>query len=396
MSTQVAKIGDLSAQIRGVSYSKGEVSNDAEDGLKPILRAGNITEEGLTRSDLQYVPIDRISANQLIRRGDVVIAASTGSRRVIGKAAQAKSDFDGAFGAFCKVLRPNEKVDHSYFGHYFQTRRYREKVASLAGGANINNLRNEHLNDLEVPLPPLEEQRRIAAILDKADDLRTKRREAIAKLDTLAQSILIDMFGDPVTNPMGWPEVALGEVCEINPKRPKELNIDTIVSFLPMASVSAQTASTSSGEDRVASEVMKGFTPFKNGDLLIAKITPSFENGKIAQATIRNEFGFGTTEVHVVRPTFGLADALYLLHFLRQKKVRDEGVRKMTGSAGQKRVPARFFSGLMIPLPPLEEQRRFGDAIARLNQSRDRFTVDMDQHDRLFSSLQQRAFKGEL
>jgi type I restriction enzyme S subunit len=81
----------------------------------------------------------------------------------------------------------------------------------LAGGANINNLRNEHLNNLLVPLPPLPEQKRIAAILDKADAIRRKRRESLRLLDDLLRSTFLAMFGDPGTNPKGWPMEHLGE-----------------------------------------------------------------------------------------------------------------------------------------------------------------------------------------
>lgn len=169
------------------------------------MRANNIQEQGLILDNLVYVPEHKISQKQRILSGDVIIAASSGSIDVVGKAASAKEDINAGFGAFCKILRPNTKlVDPRYFANYFQTKKYRQIISSLAAGANINNLRNEHLDDLEILLPPLSEQRRIASILDKADELRQKRQQAIEKLDQLLQATFIDMFGDPVSNPKGW------------------------------------------------------------------------------------------------------------------------------------------------------------------------------------------------
>jgi type I restriction enzyme S subunit len=192
----VVRVSEVAEQVRGVSYDKEDASTTALPGYLPVLRAGNITDEGLSFDDLVFVPGERISSKQKIRRNDVVIAASSGSLDVVGKAARALTDYEGGFGAFCKVLRPGRDVDPGYFAHFFRTPANRRRVSALAAGININNLRNEHLDTMEIPLPPLPDQWRIAEILDKADALRAKRRAALAQLDTLTQSIFLDLFGD--------------------------------------------------------------------------------------------------------------------------------------------------------------------------------------------------------
>jgi len=150
----------------------------------------------------------------------------------------------------------------------------------------------------------------------------------------------------------------LSEVALLNPTLGGRLPDDDLVSFVPMASLSAETARIETTQDRPYSEVSKGFTPFLSGDVLVAKITPCFENGKIAQALLPQRNGFGSTEFHVVRARPNVSDARYLHHYLRLDTVRTEGQRRMTGSGGQRRVPASFLSDLRVPLPPLEEQRR--------------------------------------
>jgi len=134
----------------------------------------------------------------------------------------------------------------------------------------------------------------------------------------------------------------LCEIALVNPKQTETLKDDEIVSFVPMSAVKAETASVESEENRRYSEVRKGYTSFRKNDVLIAKITPCFENGKIVQANLSHPVGFGSTEFHVVRPIAGKSDARYLLHYLRQNKVRRDGKRKMTGSAGQKRWTAPY------------------------------------------------------
>ena len=210
MSCPRVKVREIAEQIRGVTFDKAESSKSPATGTLPVLRANNITDSGLVFEDLVYVPKRRISSKQLLQEGDVVIAASSGSLDVVGKAAMLKRPFEGGFGAFCKVLRPRGEVDPSYFAHFFLTSHYRRRISALAAGANINNLKNEHLDNLELPLPPMEEQRRIAAILDQAEALRAQRRAAIALLDQLPQAIFLEMFGDPVSNPMRWPLDKLG------------------------------------------------------------------------------------------------------------------------------------------------------------------------------------------
>lgn len=177
--------------------------------------------------------------------------------------------------------------------------------------------------------------------------------------------------------------VSLSHVAEINPKAniPAYLARDEMLDFLPMADVS-ETGTVSVTTQRPLSEVQKGFTAFRRGDILIAKITPCFENNKIAVADIATEVGFGSTEFHVVRCDQSRLDSRYVLHLLRSNDVRVEGKKRMTGSAGQQRVPKKFLEDLQIPLPPLEEQKRIAaildqadelgrkrqHALARINQ----------------------------
>ena len=161
------------------------------------------------------------------------------------------------------------------------------------------------------------------------------------------------------TLPAGWRWVKLGEVCELNPRRPliDRKDSDT-TSFIPMEAVDAISGAVSNVRVRPYGEVKKGYTYFAEGDVLFAKITPCMQNGKhaIAQGLIGG-IGFGTTEFHVLRPSETIiADWIWFL--VRQPSVLIEGTEHFTGAVGQQRLPADYLANLQIPLPPLNEQRR--------------------------------------
>jgi type I restriction enzyme S subunit len=153
--------------------------------------------------------------------------------------------------------------------------------------------------------------------------------------------------------------VPIKDVAEINPKLDKTAIPDKLmVSFVPMQAVGAGDGTIDVSNLRPAAEVKKGFTNFKEGDVLFAKITPCMENGKMAVVPkVASGYGFGSTEFHVLRPKEGL-DPRYLYYFVSSENVRREAAHNMTGAVGQKRVPTPFIANLQIPLAPPDQQRR--------------------------------------
>jgi type I restriction enzyme S subunit len=159
--------------------------------------------------------------------------------------------------------------------------------------------------------------------------------------------------------PIGWADAALKDIVAINPANPDVVPTDdTMVSFVPMASVEALTGRLDPSKQRPWREVRKGFSKFQEGDVVVAKITPSMENGKAAIAHgLANELGAGTTELHVLRPRQGI-EPRFLLHYVLQESFRRQARARMTGTAGQLRVPTAFLEEQRVPLPPTAEQVR--------------------------------------
>ncbi|ELX1474535.1 restriction endonuclease subunit S, partial [Escherichia coli] len=164
---------------------------------------------------------------------------------------------------------------------------------------------------------------------------------------------------------MSWPMVKLGDVCTINPRLPKNANPEQEVTFLAMAAVSEK-GEISSQETRILHETKKGFTYFERGDVLLAKITPCFENGK---ATLTNnlntQIGFGSTEFHVLRAFPDLILPEFIFYLVWNERFRIAAAKEMTGSAGQKRVSTDYLKEYKFYLPSIFEQEKI---VAALNK----------------------------
>ena len=159
--------GTVFEYVRGVTYQKQQARDVAENGFIGILRATNIQDGALDNDNLIYVPSDLVSEKQTLRLGDQVIAASSGSISVVGKAAPVSNQIVGlSFGAFCAVARPRSLRVQDWLRLFFQSPEYRQFVSDTAMGNNINNLRSSDLVAIKLPLPPLPEQRRIVAKVD--------------------------------------------------------------------------------------------------------------------------------------------------------------------------------------------------------------------------------------
>ncbi|MDR7415273.1 MAG: restriction endonuclease subunit S [Armatimonadota bacterium] len=332
-----------------------------------------------------------------------------------GKAAIARCLRDGiGFGSTeFHVLRPGESIISEWIWLFVRQECFREEAKkAFRGGVGQQRVPQEFLEQHPIPLPPLPEQRRIVArieeLMARVREARRLREEALEDAERLWQATLAETFPRPDVGahgcaplPEGWRWVRLGEVCEINPRRPRMQRApNASTTFVPMSAVDDETGTIVAAQERPYEEVRKGYTYFEENDILFAKITPCMENGKAAIARgLINSIGFGSTEFHVLRPGKNVIPEWIWL-FIRQERFRKDAKKAFRGGVGQQRVPQEFLEQYLVPLPPLEEQRRI---VAHLEAVQERVRALKEAQaateaelQRLEQAILDKAFRGEL
>jgi len=186
-SCSQVQIADVAELIRGVTYAKEDARSAQEDGYLPVLRATNIQDSALVLgTDLVFVPASKISTNQTLRAGDIVLATSSGSKHLVGKSALLRHDWRGSFGAFCAAIRPNYPIDSRYLAYFLQSPAYWKQIGEKSMGVNINNLRRGDIESVVLPLPDMCEQRRIVAEIEKQF---SRLDEAVANLQRVKANL---------------------------------------------------------------------------------------------------------------------------------------------------------------------------------------------------------------
>ena len=224
--------------------------------------------------------------------------------------------------------------------------------------------------------------------VEKIIQMRNKQLEY---MDELVKARFVEMFGNPLDKNIA--NKYFIDCVEFNPKKSEVKDMmDEIVSFVPMECVGVD-GSFTIHNDGVIRDYYKGYTFFRNDDVLLAKITPCFENGKIAIASnCTNGIGFGTTEFHVSRPIKGISNPYWIKYVLKNDNVHNLGKANMTGSAGQKRIQTVFFEKLKIYLPPIELQNQFADFVQQVDKSKSAIKKSLEETQILFDSLMQKYF----
>jgi type I restriction enzyme S subunit len=249
-------------------------------------------------------------------------------------------------------------TDRKYFDHHFDI-----AFAAIDG---INRLRELVLTlGMQGKLIPQESNDQPASDLLKEIEAKKNRlvKEGVIKAPKLLPPLTVDER--PYVLPAGWEWVKLGNIGTINPRN----NIDDVVvaGFVPMPLIPEGYSERHSFEERLWSEIKKGYTHFADGDVGMAKITPCFENAKSCIFSgLPNGVGAGTTELHIFRNIYQAIEPRFLLYFLKNPRFIATVATKMTGSAGQKRVPTPLFTEIPLPLPPKVEQGRIVAKIGKL------------------------------
>ena len=258
------------------------------------------------------------------------------------------ADSEGICSTDIFVIRPrDERVVPRLYAHVFRSTHFNDAVMSQIKGAQLPRVGWQSFSNLEIPMPPLEVQKEIASEIDGYEKVIDGAR---AVIDNYRPHIPVDP---------DWPMVAVGECCTVNPRKTALAALDgsTMVSFVPMSDMGENSMYFDSRDYKYLHDVGSSYTYFKDDDVLIAKVTPCFENGKagIARGLI-NGIGFGSSEFYVLRPRESVIPQwLYLC--TATSSFREWAKPQMTGTGGLQRVPRSVIQQYRIPLPSLETQQ---------------------------------------
>jgi type I restriction enzyme M protein len=236
---------------------------------------------------------------------------------------------------------------------YYMIQKKLKEIEDETNAVTVKHISVKQILNIEVPLPPIKVQEEIVRELEQYQKIIDGAKQVV---DNYIPVIDIDP---------SWEMKELGEICTINPKKSeiKDLEEDTIVSFVPMSDINENNMTFVSKESRKLKEVYSGYTYFRDNDVLLAKVTPCFENGKggICKNLI-NGIGFGSSEFYVFRPNESVLST-WIYVFLFTTSFKKKGVSSMTGTGGLQRVPKDFVENFVIPVPSMEIQESIVERI---------------------------------
>ncbi|MFY9826565.1 MAG: restriction endonuclease subunit S [Thermoanaerobaculia bacterium] len=445
----IAKLGEVVTIIRGVTYRKQDALTHPAPEFFPILRATNISET-LDFDSLVFVPGHYINAEQFLVPGDIIVAASSGSRKVVGKAAQLDRPWYGSFGAFCFALRPKQGIDPKYIGFFLQTQEYRQRVARLAAGININNLKVEHIAETLLPVAPFSEQRRIVAETDSHLTRLNAAADTLRRLQTKLKGYRASVLNAAVEGRLVPREAELAR-AEGREYEPAEVFLRSIVE--------AKQVSDKSNNQHGHPKLPKGWMWSRLSQLTwdagygtsqkceyeaagrpVVRI-PNVVKGRIETSDLKNAIsldGFAIDAAlkpgdFLVIRTNGSKDLIgrgalvrsdfpqptYFASYLIRLRIVSTGgfsewisaiwdspfiraqlERLAATSAGQYNVSLGSLYALQIPVPPEPEIQRIVDEIGRrfsvLAQVESTVSVSLQRAESLRVSILNRAFEGSL
>jgi type I restriction enzyme, S subunit len=339
-------------------------------------------------------------ARQLIAADDILVSTV---RPNLNGVARVPRELDGATAStgFC-VLRPRTNaLDAGFLFHWVKGAQFISELVRLATGANYPAVSERIVRQAMIPLPPLKEQRRIAAILDQAEALKAKRKEAIAKLDALAQSIFFGMFGDPVTNPKSWPEGSvLGDISEIvsGVTKGRKTNGQAVRSVAYMAVSNVQDGRLDLSQVKTIDATDAEVTRYRLqvGDLLL---TEGGDPDKLGRGTLwRGEVNECIHQNHVfrVRVTSNRVTPRFLSWLVGSSRGKAYFLRSAKQTTGIASINMTQLRAFPLLLPPITLQNAFETRLQAVEDVRRRMKASFERLDDLFLSIQDRAFRGAL
>jgi type I restriction enzyme S subunit len=383
----VIEVGDVVDILSGYPFESALFNNE-RNGL-PLVRIRDVGK----KESATFYP-GTYKKDYLINTGDYLIGMDGDFRLAVWEGGEALLNQ-----RVCKITAKKEKIHPKYL--FYALPKELKKIEDSTSFATVKHLSVKSIKAIKIPLPPLAEQQKIAAILDAADSLRQKDRQLVEKYTALSQSLFLEMFGDPVTNPMGWEIRAIEKILDRKSQNGLYLTQDKYKSTgIEMVHMSdAFYGIVSPGNLKRVTLTDQELERYKlsANDLLLARRSLTYEGA--AKPCLIPEYSKNLVyESSLIRitPKKELANSFYLYFFFSNKGARNKFINKYISRSTISGINNKGLNSINIPLPPITLQNQFAERIQLIEQQKQQAQASLEKSEALFNSLLQRAFTGEL
>ena len=393
-SMEWIKIEDLDIYISDGNYSsKYPRSSEFVSSGIPFIRANNFLNKTIAPKEMYFITPEKHQAllKGYVKTGDVLIT----TRGDLGKTALVPESYNDAnINAQIVLLRANsQQIEPKFLIWCFDIPEVKFQITQLQTGTALQQLPVGKLIKIKLPLPPIAEQKRIAEILDHTQSLISKRKEAIAKLDTLSQSIFIEMFGDPATNPKEWDKKFIKDIGQVitgnTPSRANPEFYGDAIEWIKSDNINTPLDYLTQAEESL-SELGKSVSRIApSGSILVTCIagTPSC----IGNAAIANRDVAFNQQINALVPFTHNVKFIYTQILVAKKLIQEASTASMKGMVSKSR-----FEEIRFICPPLPLQQKFAQRVEAVEKLKATHRASLSELQALFASLQHRAFRGEL
>ncbi|KYL32756.1 hypothetical protein A2I96_17215 [Pseudoalteromonas tetraodonis] len=394
MSWPVVELSEVCSRVSVGHVGKTSEYYTDETGI-PFLRTQNVSKIGLNMSDVLYVTHEfheKLKKSQLFP-GDVVLSRVISSQI---NCAVIPNGFGVANCANIILVRPDAtKLDSEFLNYYLKSEIAQRNLMKRQVGSAQSVVNTSVLKSWEIPLPPLDEQKRIAAILDKADAIRRKRQQAINLADDFLRNVFLDMFGDPVTNPKRWDVKKVKNFAKVTtgntPSRKESKYYGEDIEWIKSDNINTPEHILTTATEFLSFEGEKVARTVEKGSTLITCIAGSFDCiGNVAFADRKVSFN---QQINALTPKREVVSDwfLYSLILFSKKLIQNASTNSMKGMVSKGKLEE-----VELILPPLEKQKEFEMIFNKQIKLKQKMNQSYLVSSAKFNSLSQKAFAGEL
>ena len=398
---KLVSLGEVGTLINGDRGKNYPSQKDFVDNGVPFINAGHIQNGEIDFESMNFISRKRFDllGSGKVKSGDILYCL----RGSLGKTAIIKDIQEGAIASSLVIIRPSEQIRTDYFYRYLASPIGQAEIYKYDNGSSQPNLSAQSLKQYQLPLPPLEEQRRIAAILDKADGVRRKRKEAIRLTEELLRSTFLEMFGDPVTNPKGWRKISLGELLaeplQNGAYFPKERYVEAPDGVEMVHMSDAFYNFVERGQLKRVQVTSEEFEKYKliPNDVLIARRSLNYEgSAKPCLISEADQPLIFESSLIRVRLNAEVIDSFFFFSYMLEPRARSAYVFPNVTKSTISGINQAGLRRISVLVPPMSNQKKYRDIYKKILGTQSNYQKDYENIDNLFNSLLQRAFRGEL